>query len=132
MTCMKEKAALLATASLVTGAIAAGCGDDKVAALSKSEFIAQADALCQRTDAEFDQTASESSIRQPALRSATRGQRPVRSSTHSSPMHSFRISRSSSTAFAHSERRQGTTTRLPRSSTPPRRNWIRSRPTLRL
>jgi hypothetical protein len=58
-----RKTTLLLAALLATSLIAAGCGDDEDEgedggeALTKEEFIAQADALCTREDREVDQAA---------------------------------------------------------------------------
>jgi len=62
---VSTKLVWLLAGALATGLIAAGCGDDDekqvaAAALSKSEFIAQADAICKKGDKEIDQAGRES------------------------------------------------------------------------
>ena len=61
---VKPRGALSLLAGLLAiGLIAAGCGDDdeggETGALTKQEFIAQADAICQRDSEEIAQAGSE-------------------------------------------------------------------------
>ena len=60
---MKLRAALALTAVVAIGAIAAGCGDSgddsSTSDLTKSEWIAKADAICQQGNQEINQAAHE-------------------------------------------------------------------------
>ncbi len=60
---MKLRAALALTAVLALGAIAAGCGsssdDSSTSDLTKAEWIAKADAICQQGNQEIDQAARQ-------------------------------------------------------------------------
>jgi hypothetical protein len=61
---MKRNALLLLAGLLAAGLIAGGCGDDDDDgnggdALTKQEFIAQADALCSSEDQKVDQAAEQ-------------------------------------------------------------------------
>ena len=63
---MKRNAFMLLAGLLATGLIAAGCGDDDddgggdgEEALTKEQFIAQADALCSSEDQKVDQAAEQ-------------------------------------------------------------------------
>lgn len=56
---------VLALLVLAAAALAAGCGgDDGPAPLSKEEFISQADAICQESDAEVAMAAEEAGLNQ--------------------------------------------------------------------
>jgi hypothetical protein len=60
---MKLRAALALTAVLALGAIAAGCGsssdDSSTSSLTKAEFIAKADAICQQGNQEVEAAAKQ-------------------------------------------------------------------------
>jgi ABC-type lipoprotein release transport system permease subunit len=60
---MKVRATLALTAVLALGVIAAGCGsgddDSDTSSLTKSEWIAKADAICQQGNQEIEQAAQQ-------------------------------------------------------------------------
>jgi ABC-type lipoprotein release transport system permease subunit len=60
---MKVRATLALTAVLALGVIAAGCGsgddDSGTSSLTKSEWIAKADAICQQGNQEIEQAAQQ-------------------------------------------------------------------------
>lgn len=68
---MKNKTTILVAAALATGMIAAGCGGDDgssssptSSALTKSEFITQADAICKSGDAAINAAPQPKSQKQ--------------------------------------------------------------------
>ena len=51
---MRRTTSLIAAAGISAGLSLTACGDDTAAALSKPDFVAQADAICATTDAELE------------------------------------------------------------------------------